>query len=99
MVLGYNGPVAEGEKVLAPARQFGRPVADLVAPMPYAVRQSFLDEPNARQGLHRYWRSAFAEQLSDEFIDLVVDVAANFSSPLSACVFLHARRGDPGSDH
>ena len=87
MVLGYNGPVAEGEKVLARARQFGRPVADLVAPMPYAVRQSFLDEPNARQGLHRYWRSAFAEQLSDEFIDLAVDAAREFSSPLTALFF------------
>src|SRR5262249_35395574 len=35
LLLGYNGPVAEGEKVLAPARRFGRPVADLVGPMPY----------------------------------------------------------------
>src|SRR5262249_2090126 len=34
MVLGYNGSLAEGEKVLAPARRFGRPVADLVGPMP-----------------------------------------------------------------
>src|SRR6187399_561562 len=30
LILGHNGPVEEGEKVLAPARRFGRPVADLV---------------------------------------------------------------------
>ncbi len=89
MVLGYNGPVADGEKVLAPARQFGRPVADLVAPLPYEVRQTFLDDPNGRLGLHRYWRSAFAEQLSDEFIDLVVDATANFSSPLNAMALFY----------
>jgi FAD/FMN-containing dehydrogenase len=89
MILGYNGSLDEGEKVLAPARQFGRPVADLVGLMPYAVRQTLLDEPNARNGLHRYWRSAFAGQLSDQFIDAAVGAASSFTSPLSAMVFFH----------
>src|SRR5262245_32980907 len=68
LLLGYNGPVAEGEKVLAPARRLGKPLADLVAPMPYANRQSMLDAPNAEHGLHRYWRAAFTEQISDALI-------------------------------
>jgi FAD/FMN-containing dehydrogenase len=89
LILGYNGPIADGEKVLAPARRFGRPVADLVGPMPYGARQTLLDEPNARHGLHRYWRSAFTERLADEFIDGVVDGASRFSSPLSAIVFFY----------
>jgi FAD/FMN-containing dehydrogenase len=89
MILGYNGPIDEGEKVLAPARQFGQPVADLVGPMPYAVRQTLLDEPNARNGLHRYWRSAFAGHLSDQFIDIAVEAASSFTSPLSAMVFFY----------
>jgi FAD/FMN-containing dehydrogenase len=84
MILGYNGPIEEGEKVLAPARQFGSPLVDLVSPMPYAVRQTLIDEPNARLGLHRYWRSAFTENLSDTFLDCAVEAAAKFSSPLSA---------------
>jgi FAD/FMN-containing dehydrogenase len=89
LILGYNGPIGDGEKVLAPARRFGRPVADLVAPMPYRARQSMLDEPNAQHGLHRYWRSAFTEQISDELIDLTVEAAASFSSPMSALIFFH----------
>jgi FAD/FMN-containing dehydrogenase len=89
LILGYNGPVEQGEKVLAPARKFGRPVADVVGPMPYAARQTLLDEPNAVHGLHRYWRSAFTERLSDEFIDVAVDGASRFSSPLSALVFFY----------
>ena len=89
LVLGYNGPVAEGEKVLAPARKFGRPVADLVGPMPYRARQCMLDEPNATHGLQRYWRSAFTEQLSDDLIGILVDTAAGFSSPLSALLFFY----------
>ena len=48
MLLGCNGSIEEGERVLAPARQFGQPVADLVAPMSYGARQTMLDEAQFR---------------------------------------------------
>jgi FAD/FMN-containing dehydrogenase len=83
MALGYNGPVEMGEKVLAPARQFGKPIGDLVVRMPYGVRQTLIDDPLARHGLHRYWRSAFVDQLSDGLIDQMLEGAASFGSPLS----------------
>src|SRR5262245_30256717 len=89
LILGYNGAIDAGEKVLAPARGFGKPMADLVGPMPYRARQCMLDEPNATNGLHRYWRSAFTERISDELIETVVGGAASFSSPLSALLFFH----------
>ncbi len=62
LLLGYNGPIVGRRKVLAPARQFGKPIADLVGPMPYVARQMMLDEPNATHGLQRYWRSALTER-------------------------------------
>jgi FAD binding domain/Berberine and berberine like len=89
LLLGYNGPIEEGERVLRPAREFGEPIGDLVGPMPYAMRQTLLDEPNAIDGLHRYWRSAFTEQIDDGLIDAMVEAAANFSSPLSALLLVH----------
>ena len=89
MLLGYNGPIEEGERILAPARQFGQPAADLVAPIPYGARQTMLDAPNAEHGLHRYWRSAFTEQISDELIKVMVEGAGRFSSPLSALFFFY----------
>jgi FAD/FMN-containing dehydrogenase len=89
MILGYNGPISEGEKVFAPARRFGTPIADLVGPMPYSARQRILDDPNATHGLQRYWRSAFTERISDELIDVQVEAASNFTSPLSAMIFFH----------
>jgi FAD/FMN-containing dehydrogenase len=89
LLLGYNGSIEEGEKVLAPARKFGRPVADLVGPMPYGARQRMLDEPNATHGLHRYWRSAFTDRISDDLIDTLVEGAGRFSSPLSALLFFY----------
>jgi FAD/FMN-containing dehydrogenase len=84
LLLGYNGPLAEGERILAPARQFGTPAADLVGPMPYAARQTMLDDPNAVHGLQRYWRAAFTDRLTDGFLDTMVEGAGCFSSPLSA---------------
>ncbi len=101
MLLAYNGPIEDGERVLAPAREFGQPIADLVAPMPYGARQTMLDAPGAEHGLHRYWRSAFTEQISDALIDVLVAGAARFSSPLSALFFFHVHRAAtriPASD-
>jgi FAD/FMN-containing dehydrogenase len=89
LVLGYNGDLEEGERVLAPARSFGQPLVDLVGPVPYSARQTMLDEPNAVNGLHRYWRSAFTEEISDDLIDVVVEQATQFSSPLSAMLFFY----------
>ncbi len=48
-----------------------------------------LDEPNATHGLHRYWRFALTEHLSDVLIDLLVDGASTFSSPMSAIIFFY----------
>jgi hypothetical protein len=89
LLLGYNGPLEDGEKILAPARGFGKPLADLVAPLPYTARQTMLDAPNAEHGLHRYWRSAFTEQISDGFIQAAVEAAGSFTSPLSALIFFY----------
>jgi len=89
LLLGYNGAINEGEEVLGPARRFGTPIADLVAPMPYTARQAMLDAPNAEHGLHRYWRSAFADQISDELIEALVEGAATFTSPMSALIFFY----------
>ncbi|MFN0091271.1 MAG: FAD-binding oxidoreductase [Acidimicrobiales bacterium] len=89
LLAGYNGPIEVGQSVLAPVRAFGRPVADVIGPMPYAVRQTLLDEPNAIHGLHRYWRAAFTERISDELIDVVIDQARRFTSPLSALLFFN----------
>ena len=89
LLLGYNGPIEKGEEVLGPARRFGTPLADMVGPMPYTARQTMLDANNGEHGLHRYWRSAFTEQISDELIDALVEGAASFSSPLSSMIFFH----------
>ena len=80
-------------KILGPARRFGTPLADLVGPIPYTARQTMLDAPNAEHGLHRYWRSAFTEQISDGLIDAAVEGAAALHvAAQCADLLLHARR-------
>ena len=88
MILGYNGSIAEGEKVLAPARAFGNPIMDTVGPMTYCDRQALIDEPNAIHGLQRYWKSGFSADLSDAFIDTAIGAASTFTSPMSALLFI-----------
>jgi FAD/FMN-containing dehydrogenase len=83
LLLGYNGPLGEGEDVLGPARRFGKPVADSVAPMSYVERQCLLDGQMAVHGYHRYWKSGLTPELSDDLLDVIVDRAGTAPSPLS----------------
>jgi FAD binding domain len=98
MLLGYTGALAEGERVLAPARHFGSPVADLVQTMSYIQRQQVLDDMGVH-GIRRYWKSGFLSELSDEFIDLIVERASTTLSPLTTVAMFNfhgaAARVDP----
>ena len=68
LILGYVGSdLAEGERLLEPARSFGNPVADLVGPMPYRQLQTLLDAAVPR-GIPRYWKSSFVKEISDSVI-------------------------------
>jgi hypothetical protein len=65
-VLGCcSSPISEGEKVLAPLRQFGAPVADTFAAISYIDFQALL-EPGFPPGLQNYWKSNFLRDLSNE---------------------------------
>jgi len=88
MILGYTGDLAEGERVLAPARAFGSPIQDTVGPMSYCARQGLLDEPNAIHGIQRYWKSGYSADFNDSLIDTAVDAAGTFVSPMSAMLFI-----------
>jgi len=83
IALCYCGNLQDGQKVLAPLRKFGKPVADVIQPMPYTVLQSLLDEA-APSGLHDYWKSMYLSSLDDETIEIILSHGKTISSPLSA---------------
>ena len=79
----YSGDLGEGERVLAPLRAFGSPIADLVQPIPMPVMQSLLDGA-VPDGNQNYWKSAFLRELSDEAIDTILEHTNQATSPMTA---------------
>ena len=88
LALCYAGDLAEGERILKPLRSFGRPLADLVATMPYSALQSASDGsyPN---GQRNYWKSHYVDQLTDDVVAKVMEHAERMTSPLSSFYFQH----------
>ncbi len=61
----HNGPVEEGEALLAPWRGWGQPLVDSLGPTPYRKIQTVFDA-GAPKGLRYYWKSSFLDSLPDE---------------------------------
>ena len=83
----YIGSLAEGERLLAPLRRFGSPVADTVAPLPYVAMQQIFD-PAFPPGRLNYWKSALAGRLTDELIEASVEHARKVPSPHTPILFI-----------
>jgi FAD/FMN-containing dehydrogenase len=84
----YAGDLAEGERALRPLRSFGRPLADLITPMPYTVLQSGSDSAYP-SGQQNYWKSHYIDAITDGVIDAILEHAPRMSSPLSSFYFQH----------
>lgn len=82
----YVGPVDDGERLVAPLRRFGSPVADTIAPLPYVAMQQMFD-PAFPPGRLNYWKSGLANRLTDGAIEAAVDYATKVPSPHTALLF------------
>ena len=82
LILVWAGDPAEGERVIAPLRRLGTPIADAVRPSPFLFIQSLMDAANPH-GMRYYWRSRRLPKLTDGVIDTVTEHAASARSPLS----------------
>lgn len=81
--MGYNGPLAEGERLLAPLRQLGTPVVDDVSPRPYVHVQQIFSPTAFPHGMARYWKSSFLKDPGDHVLDIALEYAAQMASPHS----------------
>lgn len=68
----YAGDLDEGERVVAPLRSYGKPLADQIRPMSYLKIQTSADAANA-PGRRFYAKSGFLPGLSPGLIDAYVD--------------------------
>ncbi len=94
----YAGPVEEGERVLSPLREFGSPLVDACAPMPFLAHQAILD-PGFPHGWWYYIRSCNLEELGDEVVDTLAEHGRRIASPVTVFSIFHlggavARVGD-----
>jgi FAD binding domain/Berberine and berberine like len=97
----YAGPVDEGEKVVKPLREFGSPLLDGCAPMPFTKHQGMLDA-SFPHGWWYYIRSCNLAELTDEVIDVLGDHGHRIVSPLTVFSIYHlggavARVGEEAS--
>ncbi len=90
----YAGDMADGEKELAPLREFGEPIADVISPHPYTGWQAAFD-PLLTPGARNYWKSHNFASLPDEFLDVAIDFAGRLPSPHSE-IFLALLGGAHG---
>ena len=87
-VVCYNGDPQQGEKILAPIRAFGPPVADMVGPVPYIQHQSMFDA-SYPPGQFHYWKAGFMNSLPEEVMDVAIEQFACRSSPLASLMIEH----------
>lgn len=75
----HAGDPGEGERILEPLRRFGRPIADVIGPHPYAAWQQAFD-PLLTPGARNYWKSHNFERLDDALLSAALDFAGRLPS-------------------
>jgi FAD/FMN-containing dehydrogenase len=79
----YNGPTAEGEKIMARLLEtLPPPIFNWMGEMPFPAMQGLFD-PFFPKGLQWYWKGDFVQSLPDEAIDRHIALAAEAPSELS----------------
>jgi hypothetical protein len=82
LVLAWAGDPAAGQRAVAPLLGIGRPLAELVRPVPYVALQSMLDG-GAPHGRHYHWRSHRIHGLPGQVAEVLLDRLASITSPFS----------------
>ena len=100
MFICYTGPVAEGERLLAPLKRLGRPVGDVLQRRSYLTQQCLLDATQPK-GRRYYWKSEFLPGHEDDFLHAARRHAERLVSPYSLVIFfpLHGAIERLPSDH
>jgi hypothetical protein len=78
----YAGPVADGERVMRPMREFGSPLLDLCVPKRFLDHQAMFD-PSLPHGWWYYFRACDVAELSDDVIDITAEHALRMKSAVN----------------
>jgi hypothetical protein len=78
----YAGEMSEGERLLAPLRDFGEPIADVISPHPFTGWQAAFD-PLLTPGARNYWKSHNFQTLPDDLLDTQLEYAGKLPTAQS----------------
>lgn len=81
----YSGDPAQGEKLVAPIKAFGKPVGDVLVRRPYVQMQSLLDATQPA-GRRYYWKSEYLAEIKSALCTQVIEHAAQIQSPYSSII-------------
>lgn len=80
LAMCHCGDIAAGETATARLRAIGTPIADVVAPVPFAAWQQAFD-PLLAPGARNYWKSHDFTELSDGALAVLVNAAGHLPGP------------------
>lgn len=96
----WPGKIEEGERIIDPVRSFGTPIAEMIAPMPYAEWQQLFDA-EFPHGFRYYWKGSLLRELDDvvlqEMADRVSDPPHEWSGAAIEWYRGAMNRVDPGA--
>jgi FAD/FMN-containing dehydrogenase len=88
MAVCHSGPVADGERLVKPVKEFGSPALDLIGPTDYRTIQTMFDAGSG-PGARNYWRTNFMKELGDDAIDAILARADEIPPPGSLILLEH----------
>ncbi|MET3853728.1 FAD-binding oxidoreductase [Rhizobium sp. OAE497] len=80
LAMCYCGDLAAGQAATAELRGIGKPIADVVGPVPFAAWQQAFD-PLLTPGARNYWKSQDFAALSDQAIAVLLDAVRKLPGP------------------
>jgi FAD binding domain/Berberine and berberine like len=78
----HAGDITDGQRLVAPLREFGPPIADLLAPMPYTALQSLLDGLWG-PGASNYFRGGHLTGMPEDAVDTVLSFTGRRPGPVA----------------
>jgi FAD/FMN-containing dehydrogenase len=84
----HTGKVDEAEQAVAPIKNFGRPVADILIRRPYAQMQSLFDATQPK-GRRYYWKSEYLPRIDPALCEGLIARAATIPSPHTTMILFH----------
>lgn len=82
----YTGKLEDGERLVAPIKQLGTPVGDILQRRPYVSQQNLLDATQPK-GRRYYWKSEYLAGHHPDLLKAATEHAARVPSAFSAVVF------------